>query len=100
MKAKSKTKSKADLIRAYYFIDGLSPTVIAKLVDCDSAYVRVVARQRVNGERPSEIRYRINRFGSLDGYRAWRRERWHARKHLYNANRKQAYDARKAEAQA
>jgi hypothetical protein len=90
-------KTKADLIRAYYFKDGLSPTVIAKLVDCDSAYVRVVARQRINGERPSEIRYRIKKHGSMDGYRAWRRERWHERKHIYNANRKKAYDARKDE---
>lgn len=61
---------KSDRILKHYADGLLSVAEIAQLVDCDPAYVRVVARQR-NGRANSqaEIKYRIKRYGSIEAYR-------------------------------
>lgn len=74
--------NKAEKIRELY-AQGLSTREIAGIVGCRTEYVRVVARQRVNGSSHIERRYLCRRYGTEDIAEAWRRRSAEARTYDY-----------------
>lgn len=68
MKRQWSVESKAAQIRRLY-ADGLTPPEIAKIVGCGQSYVRVCARQRLDGAPSmSDTRYRVGKFGSVRAF--------------------------------